>query len=571
MGTNVGGDEISKHGYSTGYDVLHNRRANKGLAFSIEERQAYRIRGLLPPTVSTPLLQVERFMENLRKMPDDLTRYLALSALQDANEKLFYRVAIEHTQEIMPLVYTPTIGLVCQNYSLLFLKPKGLFISIFDKGHIYDVLCNWPVNDVRAIVVTDGERILGLGDLGCNGMGIPIGKLNLYTALAGVPPEYCLPVTLDVGTNNENYLNDTYYVGVRQRRVRGKEYDEFIDEFMQAVVKRFGQQCLIQFEDFANHNAFRLLAKYRDTYCTFNDDIQGTASVAVAGILSATKVTGKKLSDNLFVFYGAGEASIGIADLLVVALTREGLSTEEARKKVFLVDSKGLVVKNRPGSVLNEEKKRFAYEHEPVSKLIDVVQTIKPSFLIGASGQGSAFTHDILELMASINERPVIFALSNPTSKAECTAREAYEATKGQCVFASGSPFPNVEYNGKTFVPGQGNNSYIFPGVGLAIVTCAIRHAPDELFYLAAKTLSEQVTEADLSAGLIYPPIKKIRQVSRKIATALAEYAYEKNLAGLSPKPKNLEKFIHSKQYTVEYENVLPHPWEGTIKSPSKL
>ncbi|CAF4839376.1 unnamed protein product [Rotaria sp. Silwood1] len=567
MGTAVRDDEISKLGYSTGYDVLHNRRANKGLAFSIEERQAYRIRGLLPPNISTPHLQVERIMENLRKMPDDLTRYLALGSLHDTNEKLFYRVAVEHTKEIMPLIYTPTVGLACQKYSLIFLKPKGLFISIFDKGHIYDILCNWPVND--AIVVTDGERILGLGDLGCNGMGIPIGKLSLYTALAGVQPEYCLPIMLDIGTNNENNLNDKYYVGLRQKRVRGKEYDEFIDEFMQAVVKRFGEQCLIQFEDFANHNAFRLLEKYHNTYCTFNDDIQGTASVAVAGILSATRVTGKKLSDNTFVFYGAGEASIGIADLLVLALEREGLSTEEARKKIFLVDSKGLI--NRPGSVLNEEKKRFAHEHKPIVKLIEVIQTIKPSFLIGAAGQGPAFTRDILELMASINERPVIFALSNPTSKAECTACEAYEATKGQCIFASGSPFPNVEYNGKTFVPGQGNNSYIFPGVGLAIVTCAIRRVPNELFYLAAKTLSEQVTEDDLSTGLIYPPIEKIREVSRKIAVVLAEYAYEKNLAGLHPKPKNLEKFIHSQQYTVEYENALPYPWEGPTNLPSKL
>ncbi|CAF1091184.1 unnamed protein product, partial [Adineta steineri] len=415
----------------------------------------------------------------------------------------------------------------------------GLFISILDKGHIYDVLCNWPVDDVRAIVVTDGERILGLGDLGCNGMGIPVGKLSLYTALAGVPPEYCLPIALDVGTNNGNILNDKYYLGLRQTRVTGKDYDDFIDEFMQAVVKRFGQQCLIQFEDFA----------------------VSTASVAVAGILSAIRITGKNLADNRFVFYGAGEASIGISDLLVVALEREGLSTEEARKKIFLVDSKGLIVKNRPAGGLNEEKQRYAHEHEPIRNLIDVIRNVKPSFLIGAAGLGPAFTHDILQLMSSINQRPVIFALSNPTSKAECTAREAYEATNGQCVFASGSPFPNVEYNGKTYIPGQGNNSYIFPGVGLAIVTCGIRHIPDELFYLAAKTLSQQVTNDDLQVGLVYPPIEKIRDVSRKIAVVLAEYAYEKNIASLYPKPNHLEKFIQTKQYTVEYQDILPARW----------
>ncbi|UJR16348.1 hypothetical protein I4U23_003253 [Adineta vaga] len=557
--------------YPTGYELLLDRRANKGTAFSIEERQLYRIHGLLPPTVSTPDLQMERFMENLRNMPDDLSRYISLGALQDLNEKLFYRVAMEHTQEIMPLVYTPTVGLACQKYGLIFSKPKGLFISILDKGHVYDVLCNWSVDDVRAIVVTDGERILGLGDLGCNGMGIPVGKLSLYTALAGVAPEYCLPITLDVGTNNEQFLNDKYYLGLRQKRVTGKEYDEFIDEFMQAVVKRFGQQCLIQFEDFANHNAFRLLKKYRDDYCTFNDDIQGTASVAVGGILSAVRITGKKLTDNRFVFYGAGEASIGISDLLVVALEREGLSTEEARKNIFLVDSKGLIVKNRPTGGLNEEKLRYAHEHEPITDLIDIIRVIKPAFLIGAAGQGPAFTREILELMASLNKHPVIFALSNPTSKAECTAIQAYEATKGQCVFASGSPFPNLEYNGKTYIPGQGNNSYIFPGIGLAIVTCAIRHIPDELFYLAAKTLSDQVTEEDLKAGLVYPPIEKIRDVSRKIAVAIAEYAYEKNLAALYPRPKDLDKFIQSKQYTVEYEDILPPRWNWSNKASSKL
>ncbi|CAF1661213.1 unnamed protein product, partial [Adineta ricciae] len=526
-----------------------------------EERQTYRIHGLLPPTVATPNLQVERFMENLRNMPDDLSRYISLAALQDRNEKLFYRVAMEHTQEIMPLVYTPTVGLACQKYGLIFAKPKGLFISIHDKGHIFDVLSNWPITDVRAIVVTDGERILGLGDLGCNGMGIPVGKLSLYTALAGVAPEYCLPVTLDVGTNNESFLKDKYYLGLRQKRVTGKEYDEFIEEFMQAVVKRYGQQCLIQFEDFANHNAFRLLEKYREQYCTFNDDIQGTASVAVAGILSSLRITGKKLSENTFLFYGAGEASIGMSDLLVVAMEREGLSAEEARKKVFLVDSKGLVVKDRPTGGLNEEKKRYAHERECIVKLGDIVKALKPSFLIGAAGQGPAFTREILEDMASFNKHPVIFALSNPTSKAECTAQEAYEATKGQAVFASGSPFPNVDYNGKTYIPGQGNNSYIFPGVGLAIVTCGIRHIPEELFYISAKTLSEQVTEEDLASGLVYPPLEKIRLVSRKIALALVEYSYDHKLAALYPKPDNLEKYIEDSQYKAEYEDALPPRW----------
>lgn len=547
--------------FLSGYDVLLDRRANKGTAFTIEERQTYRIHGLLPPTIATPDLQIERFMDNLRNLPDDLSRYIALAALQDRNEKLFYRVAMKYTQEIMPLVYTPTVGLACQKYGLIFSKPKGLFISIHDKGHVYDVLTNWPIQDVRAIVVTDGERILGLGDLGCCGMGIPVGKLSLYTALAGVAPEYCLPITLDVGTNNKEFLEDKYYLGLRQKRVTGKEYDEFIDEFMQAVVKKYGNQCLIQFEDFANHNAFRLLEKYREDYCTFNDDIQGTASVAVAGILSSLRITGRKLSDNTFLFYGAGEASIGMSNLLVLAMEREGLSAEEAIKKIYLVDSKGLIVKDRPVGGLNEEKKRYAHVHEPIAKLPDIVKALKPSFLIGAAGQGPAFTREILEDMASFNKHPVIFALSNPTSKAECTAQEAYEATNGQCVFASGSPFPDVEYNGKKYVPGQGNNSYIFPGVGLAIVTFGIRRIPEELFYISAKTLSEQVTDEDLANGLVYPPIEKIRSVSGKIAASLAEYAYENNLASLYPKPENLERYVEESQYKAEYEEALPPRW----------
>ncbi|CAF4412263.1 unnamed protein product [Rotaria socialis] len=547
---------MSYRRYLIGRDVLLDGRTDKGTAFSIEERQALRIHGLLPPSIASPELQVERFMENLRNLPDDLSRYIALLSLQDRNETLFYRVVMEHTQETMPLVYTPTVGLACQKYGLIFAKPKGLFVSIHDKGHIYDVLSNWPEHDIRAIVVTDGERILGLGDLGCNGMGIPVGKLSLYTGLGGVAPEYCLPLMLDVGTNNKTLLNNKYYLGLRQNRVTGKEYDDFIDEFMQAASKRFGHQCLIQFEDFANHNAFRLLAKYRDQYCTFNDDIQGTASVAVAGILSSIRITQRSLSDNIFLFLWSRR------NLLVIAMEREGLSLEDARKKIFLVDSKGLVVKNRPTGGLNEEKKRYAHELESIIQLSDIVDAIKPTFLIGAAGQGPAFTREILEKMASFSKHPVIFALLNPTSKAECTAQEAYEATNGECVFASGSPFPNVEYQGKIYIPGQGNNSYIFPGVGLAVVTCRIRHIPEELFYIAAKTLSDLVTEEDLAVGLVYPSLEKIHDVSRSIAVSLAEYAYEHNLAALYPKPDNLDQFIKSNQYTANYQDVLPSKWD---------
>ncbi|KAI5712766.1 hypothetical protein M8J75_010981 [Diaphorina citri] len=518
-----------------GLDFLRDARLNKGMAFSIEERQALGIHGLLPAAV---------------KSQDE---QLHLCKLNDRNERLFYRLLSEYVVELMPIVYTPTVGLACQKYGLIFRRPRGLFISIHDKGHISEVLRNWPETDIRAIVVTDGERILGLGDLGAYGMGIPVGKLSLYTALAGIKPHQCLPITLDVGTNTQQLLDDPLYIGLRQRRTTGQAYDDFIEEFMQAVVARYGQHVLIQFEDFANHSAFRFLDTYRNRYCVFNDDIQGTASVAVAGLLASLRITKTRLSDNTILFQGAGEASLGIADLCVMAMQKEGTSEQDARDKIWMVDSKGLIVKDRPEGGVTGHKVHYAKKHAPVKNLADVVKTVKPSILIGAAAIPQVFTADILKDMAAFNKRPIIFALSNPTSKAECTAEQAYVNTDGRGVFASGSPFDPVTYKGKTFTPGQGNNSYIFPGVGLAAIAGKIKHISDEVFLSAAKTLSDLVTEADLDSGCLYPPPNIIKDCSLKIAAKLVEQAFKDGTATVYPEPEDKLAFVKSFVYDYSY------------------
>jgi len=538
---------------TSGYQLLHDPVLNKGVAFTEQERDALGLRGLLPPRVSSQDEQVSRALENLRAKPSDLERYIFMIALQDRDETLFYRTLLDHLEELMPIIYTPTVGRACQDYGHIFRRPRGIFLSIRDAGRICQVLRNWPYRDVRVIVVTDGERILGLGDLGADGMGIPVGKLALYTACAGIDPSVCLPVTIDIGTNNEKLLKDPLYIGLQQRRIRGAAYDIFVDEFVTAVQSLF-PRALIQFEDFANHNAFRLLKKYRDRACVFNDDIQGTAAVVLSGIYSALRITGQKSTAQKIVFFGAGEAGTGVANLIVAALKEEGLSDADARARFWFIDSKGLVVKSRGD--LAEHKLRYAHDHEFIADPLSVIDVLRPTGIIGVSGQAGTFTPEVLKRMADINERPMIFALSNPTSKSECTAEEAYRLTDGRAIFASGSPFDPVVVDGKRFIPGQGNNAYIFPGVGLGIVASESRLVTDEMFLAAAWTLANEVYQADLDEGRIYPALTRIREVSLEIAMATAKVAYRRGLAG-APKPDDLQSHIKAQMFEPSYRSYM--------------
>lgn len=536
-----------------GVELLHNPVRNKGTAFTDEERNQLGLRGLLPPRVHTQELQVMRVMENLSRKANALEKYIFLVSLQDRNETLFYRVVMDHLEAMMPIIYTPTVGQACQLYGHIFRRPRGMFISYKDRGNIKEVLKNWPHKDVKIIVVTDGERILGLGDLGAAGMGIPIGKLALYAACAGIYPTECLPITLDVGTENETLLDDPLYIGLPQHRVRGADYDAFIEEFFTAAMETF-PNVVIQLEDFANRNAFRLLEAYRKRYAVFDDDIQGTASVTLAGIYSALRISRRNLCDQRFLFLGAGEAGIGIGNLIVAAMKDECLTDREAREHCWFFDSKGLVVQSR--SDLVEHKKPFAHDFAFTSDFLEAVKLLKPTAIIGVSGTPATFTKEVLEEMARLNERPLVFALSNPTSKSECTAEQAYTWTGGRAVFASGSPFDAVEYNAKKFVPGQGNNAYIFPGVGLGVIAVQAKHVTDEMFFAAAKALAERVTDDDLALGRIYPPLEKIREVSAHIAVAVAEVAYERGLAS-EPRPDDLLTFIKSKMFDPSYESYV--------------
>jgi malate dehydrogenase (oxaloacetate-decarboxylating)(NADP+) len=532
-----------------GVELLHDPLWNKGTAFSEGERDAFGLRGLLPPRVATQETQVKRVLDNLGRKPNDLERYICLMSLQDRNENLFYRVVMSNFEEMMPLIYTPTVGQACQQYGHIFRRPGGLYICVKDRGRVKQILQNWPYRDVRILVVTDGERILGLGDLGANGMGIPVGKLALYTACAGIPPERCLPVMLDMGTNNQSLLNDPLYIGVPERRVRGEIYDDLLDEFVAAAQEVFPKVC-IQLEDFGNANAFRVLERYQRRACLFDDDIQGTASVALAGIYAALSLAGSELANQKFLFLGAGQAGIGIANLLVMALKKEGLKETDARLKCWFVDSDGLVVKSRGN--LAKHKQPYAHDFPAESNFLRAVETICPTVIIGACGVPNSFTQRVVEAMARLNRRPIILALSNPTSKSECTAEEAYLWSGGRAIFASGSPFGPFALNGQKLSPGQCNNAYVFPGLGLGVMASEADRVIGEMFLAASTALSDLVSDNDLSQGRIFPSLGRIREVSAAIAAAVAEVAFEHSLTRMI-RPDDLHAHIKAQMYDPSY------------------
>ena len=529
---------------------MTNSLLNKGTAYSETERDSLGLRGLLPPRIFTIDEQAERALLNLRRKTTDLGKYIFLSMLQQRNETLFFRLLQDHLEELMPLIYTPTVGQACLEFGSIFRSPRGLYITANDRGKMREILRHWPNTGVRMICVTDGERILGLGDLGAFGMGIPIGKLSLYTACAGLHPYYCLPVLLDVGTNNDTLLKDPFYIGLNRHRLRGEEYEALTTEFVEAVQDVF-PGCLIQFEDFGNENAFHLLNEWREKACTFNDDIQGTAAVALAGVLAALRVSRGFPASQRILFMGAGEAGLGIANLFVEHLVSMGVDQDTARKSCWFIDSKGLLVASRKDDLV-AHKRPYAHEAEFIRDLPSAIRTLRPTVLIGVCGTAGVFNEEVIRLMSEINDRPIIFALSNPTTRAECTSTEAITLSGGRAIFASGSPMPPVKYEGRTIVPGQGNNVYIFPGVGLGILAFQSRHVTDAMFLASARTLAGLVTDEELAEGRIYPKLTRIREVSLAIAVAVAHEAFRSKLTE-EPQPDNVEDEIRKRMFCPEY------------------
>jgi len=535
-------------------DILQNPTYNKGTAFTLKEREELGIRGLLPPSVESLDTQVARSLSQLRQFEQDIDKYVFLQALQNRNETLFYRVLIDNLKETMPIVYTPTVGEGCRKFGHNYRSPQGMYFGLEDKGSISSMLNNWPQSEVDIIVVTDGSRILGLGDLGVNGMGIPVGKLSLYVAGSGFHPSGTLPVTFDFGTNNEKYLSDPEYLGRKEKRISGDAYLELVDEFMEAVTLKW-PKVLVQFEDFSNDHAFMLLERYRERYLCFNDDIQGTGAVVLSGFINSLRIAKIDPKEVRLVFSGAGSAGIGVADMIVSFIAKKtGQSEEETRKQFWFTDSRGLITQNR-GDELADHKKPYARDDngdKQIKELKDVIEYVKPHALIGLSGQGGSFDEEMIKLMKENNERPIIFALSNPTRNAECTAEQAYKFTDGKAIFASGSPFDPVELNGETFVPGQGNNMFIFPGLGFGAAKAHCRQVSDKMIVRAAEVLSDYVTDEEIEKGNIYPSIENIRDISAHIAAAVMEVGKEQGLTDMDL-PAELVKWVQEEMYVPSY------------------
>ena len=532
-----------------GIDLLHDPALNKSTAFTEAEKQALSLIGLVPDVTETEDLQLQRVNMQLAQKPTDLERYIYLINLLDHNETLFYRTVMSDPARFLPIVYDPTIGEACLKFGHIYRQPRGMYLSMTRRGKVKDVLKNWPQRDVRFICVTDAGRILGLGDLGANGMGIPIGKLQLYTACAGVPPRYLLPMYIDAGTNNEQYLHDPLYLGMRKTRPPTEELYSFVDEFVEAVQEVF-PKCCIHFEDWTGVDAVHLLQRYRDKYCVYNDDVQGTAGIVLAGMINAAKIKGKKLSDEKYLFLGAGSAGIGLADLLCSAMVKEGLSLQQAQSRVYMFDINGLLEDSRTDLV--DFQKPYAHRHAPTRDFVAAIESIKPTTIIGVSTIGGAFNQKVIEAVSRINERPVVLALSNPTDRAECTPEQAYVWSKGKAIYAAGVQFPPVHFNGQTFLPGQANNFYIFPAIGMAVFATQASRVTDEMFIEAARAVADQVQPDLLKQGLLYPLQSDILETEVQTAARIAKLVFDSGLARVN-QPPDMVAFIRRHVYKPEY------------------
>ncbi|MDQ2070300.1 NAD-dependent malic enzyme [Natronospira bacteriovora] len=546
-----------------GRALLAHPMYNKGTAFTMEERRAFGLEGMLPDRTSSSEVQKKRTYQAIVRKSDAIERYIGLAALQDRNEVLFYQLLEDHLDEFLPIVYTPTVGQACKKYSHIFRRGRGLWITPRDRGRVDEILANAPYEDARLIVVTDNERILGLGDLGAGGMGIPIGKLALYTVAAGIHPSQCLPISLDVGTDNEELLNDEFYVGFRERRLRGEAYDELVEEFVEAVRARF-PKALLQWEDFKKANAFRLLDRYADRLLSFNDDIQGTAAVTLAGVMAGCRIVGQSAREQRVLILGGGAAGIGIARQLREWLRRDGVEGEDLTRAIAVLDSRGLLIDD--GKLSDEYKKEFAWRPEDARAIgIDpegerdlaaVVRALKPTVLLGTSGQPGIFTEDIIRDMQAGTKRPIILPISNPTANTEARPEDLIQWTKGRALVATGSPFDAVEYEGKTHEIAQGNNVYIFPGVGLGALAVEAHRITDRLFTVAAESLAECISEDDLARGRLYPPMSGLRDITRHIAIAVGRACIDEGLADSDRSA--VEKRVDEMMWQAEYPEYVP-------------